>query len=121
MNKPGPAQIKSYKFSLKIIELYKSIVKEHKEFVLSRQILKSGTSIGANIAEAQGGQTNKDFATKIQISYKETLETIYWLSLLKDSKYINLETAESLIKDAEELKRILGSIHKNIRYKINNS
>ena len=74
-------QQKSYLFAIKIIELYKHLIGTKKEFVLSRQLLRSGTSIGANIEEALGGQSKKDFISKISIAYKEARETKYWLSL----------------------------------------
>lgn len=72
---------KSFKFSIRIMNLYKYLTRIKKEYILSKQILRSGTSIGANIEEALGGQTTKDFFSKITISYKETRETMYWLKL----------------------------------------
>ena len=86
-----------------------------KEFVLSKKLLRCGTSIGANIEEAIGGQSQKDFFAKLTISYKETRETHYWLRLLKDSNYLTSEQAESLLKDSEELLKIIGSIQKTLR------
>jgi four helix bundle protein len=77
-------QIKSYAFALKIVKTYQYLIEEKKEFVLSRQLLKSGTSIGANTEEALGGQTDKDFYTKFNIVYKEARETDYWIRLLRD-------------------------------------
>jgi len=87
--------IKSYNFALSIVFLSKKLV-ENKEYVLSRQILKSGTSIGANVEEAIGGISKRDFRAKISISYKEARETHYWLRLLKDSKYITEEEFNAL-------------------------
>ncbi len=110
--KESIVQTKSYAFSVKIIELYKFLVSTHKEYVLSKQILRSGTSIGANIEEAIGGQSRKDFLSKISISYKEARETHYWLRLLFDTNYITKEQKEELINDVDELLRILGSIKK---------
>lgn len=101
---------KSYSFALRIVKLNQMMVNDLKEYVLSKQILKSGTSIGANVEEAIGGQSNKDFRAKMYISYKEARETYYWLRLLKDSKLIPSNIAESLLNDCEELKKILGSI-----------
>lgn len=101
---------KSYSFALRIVKLNQMMVNDLKEYVLSKQILKSGTSIGANIEEAIGGQSNKDFRAKMFISYKEARETHFWLRLLKDSSLIPLEVAESLLDDCKELKKILGSI-----------
>ena len=106
---------KSYLFALRIIKLYKYLVDEKKEYTLSKQILKAGTSIGANVEEAMGGQSTKDFIAKISISYKEARESHYWLRLLRDSQYIEIKLAESLLSDCEELKKILASIIKTIK------
>ncbi len=89
---------KSYRFALRIIGLYKFLCDEKKEYVLSKQILRSGTSIGANIEEANAGQTKKDFLAKMSIASKEARETLYWLKLLRDSDYIEEKIAKSLIK-----------------------
>jgi len=78
----------SYSFALRIIELYKYLVKKN-EFILSKQVLRCGTSIGANVEETQAGQTKKDFTAKMSIAAKEARETNYWLNLLKESGYIN--------------------------------
>lgn len=101
---------KSYNFALRIIKLNQMMVNDLKEFVMSKQILKSGTSIGANIEEAIGGQTSKDFRAKLFIAYKEARETHFWLRLLKDSELIPENIAHSLLEDCEELKKILSSI-----------
>lgn len=82
---------------------------------MSKQLLRCGTSIGANIEEAIGGQSSKDFFAKLTISYKEARETHYWIRLLKDTSYLSLEEADSLLKDVDELLRIIGSIQKTIR------
>jgi four helix bundle protein len=103
-------QEKSFAFALQIVSLYKTIVSEKKEFVLSKQLLQSGTSIGANIEEAIGGYSEKDFAHKLSISYKETRETIYWLKLLYQSEYISKEEFDRAHLAAEEIARILGKI-----------
>ncbi|MGQ0738557.1 MAG: four helix bundle protein [Bacteroidota bacterium] len=100
---------KSYEFALKIIRLYQQLV-EKKEYVLSKQILRSGTSIGANIHEAVSGESKKDFIHKLGIAVKEARETSYWLNLLKDATYINEEEFQILINACEELIRILNSI-----------
>ena len=102
---------KSYQFALKIIELYKYLSYEKKEYVLSKQILKSGTSIGANVEESQAAISKKDFISKISIASKEARETHYWLRLLKDSNYLTPEYY-LLLNECEELKRILISIIK---------
>ena len=82
-------QIKSFSFAVRIINMYKYLISKKNEFVLSKQLLRSGTSIGANIEEAIGGQSDKDFLHKVSISYKEARECIYWLKLLKETDYIN--------------------------------
>lgn len=115
--KDNVIQNKSYAFSLKIVKLYKKIVDEKREYVLSKQLLRCGTSIGANIEEAIGGQSGKDFYAKLTISYKEARETKYWLRLLKDSDYLEQETANDLLNDVEEILRIIGSIQKTIKKK----
>ncbi|HMS66039.1 MAG TPA: four helix bundle protein [Ignavibacteria bacterium] len=103
-------QEKSYKFALRIVKLYMFLKNDKKEYELSKQILRSGTSIGANIEEAQGGQSKKDFLYKISVAYKETRETHYWLRLLKDSELIDEKLFESFIKDCNELLKIIGKI-----------
>ena len=118
--KENVIQQKSFLFAIRIINLYKYLIQDKKEFVLSKQILRSGTSIGANIEESIGGQSEKDFLSKISISYKEARETIYWLKLLKETEYIKNEEFESLFYDAEEICKILGSIQIAIKRKINN-
>jgi len=103
-------QDKSFQFAIRIVNLYKHLCDKKKEFVLSKQILRSGTSIGANIEEGIGGQTDKDFFAKVNISYKEARETVYWLKLLQATDYITQEQAESLLADAEEICKILAKI-----------
>jgi len=106
---------KTYAFAIRIVNLYKYLCEEKKEYTLSKQILRSGTSIGANIEEAQGGQSKKDFFAKLTISYKEARETKYWLRLLTDTNYLDKTMSESLLKDIEEILKIIGSIQKTIR------
>ena len=110
MEKKNVILEKSYTFSLKIIKLYFVIREEHKEYEISKQLLKSGTSIGANAEEAVGGFSKKAFIAKLQISYKEARETKYWLRLLRDSGVIPKEVAIPLIIDIDELIRILTAI-----------
>lgn len=112
-------QEKSYQFAVRIVKLYKYLCDEKREFTLSKQLLRSGTSIGANIEEAIGGQSEKDFFAKLTISYKEARETHYWLRLLTDTEYLTNDESESLIKDVEELLRIIGSIQKTMKSKMN--
>jgi four helix bundle protein len=111
---------KSFDFALKVVNLHKCLVCERKEFVLSKQLLRSGTSIGANIEESIGGQSDKDFLSKISISYKEARETIYWLRLLQATDYLSEAEAKSLIDDAEELCKILGKIQLTLKSRIRN-
>lgn len=89
---------KSYKFSLRIIELYKYLKEKKKEFELARQILRCGTSIGANVEEAIGGQSKKDFLAKMFIAYREARETHYWIRLLRDSKFITEKISKVIIR-----------------------
>jgi four helix bundle protein len=103
---------KSYNFSLKIITIYQELTKDKKEFILSKQLIRSGTSIGANIEEAIGAQSKNDFISKISISYKEARETLYWLHLLTDSGFLNKQQSDTLIFDCEEILRIIGAIQK---------
>ena len=100
---------KAYAFALQIISVYKELKKEN-EFVLSKQILRSGTSIGANVNEAISAVSKKDFVFKLGISLKEARETKYWLNLLKDSNFISQETFNKSNKDCEALIKILSSI-----------
>jgi len=86
-----------------------------KSYILSKQLLRSGTSIGANIAEANGAISKADFSAKISIAYKECLETKYWLSLLKDTEYIDIKAFESIYPDADEISKILYAILKKTR------
>lgn len=115
MKSDNVVQIKSYAFAVKIVELYKYLVEEKKEYTLCKQLLRSGTSIGANIEEAIGGQSKKDFYAKLTISYKEARESKYWLRLLTDTNYLEKEKSKTLINDCEELLKIIGSIQKTIR------
>ena len=112
-------QNKSYKFALRIIKLYLYLKNEKKEFQLSKQILRSGTSIGANVEEALGGQSRKDFLNKMSIAYKEARETQYWLRLLKDSDFIDEKMFNSFLNNCDELLKILGKIQVTIKNNIN--
>lgn len=98
---------KSIAFAARIIKLHKHLIKTQKETVISKQIVRSGTSIGANINEANYGQSKADFISKLHIALKEAAETEYWLRLLLASSYISEEMGESLLKDCLELKKIL--------------
>lgn len=100
---------KSYAFALEIVKLYKELI-EKKEFVLSKQILRSGTSVGANVHEAVSSESKKDFIHKLGIALKESRETAYWLRLLKDSNYIDQKKFDSLHSTCLSLIKILNSI-----------
>ena len=106
---------KSKKFALRIIKAYKYLCDEKKEFVLSKQLLRSGTSIGANIAEAETAISTKDFLAKMYIAFKECNETKYWLELLYLSEYLSKEQYDSICLDAEELYKLLSSITKTTK------
>lgn len=103
---------KSFEFAVRIVNLYKYLIHEHKEYTLSRQLLRSGTSIGANVAEAQRGQSKADFTAKMNIALKEANETHYWLKLLCRTEYLSRRQYESLRADVQELLGILMSICK---------
>lgn len=101
---------KAYSFALEIVHLYKTLSTERKEYVLSKQILRSGTSIGANINEALSSQSKRDFVYKLNIALKEARETKYWLNLLKDASYINVVEFENLHNKCDEILKMLSSI-----------
>ena len=108
------AKIKSKAFALRIINLYKYLCDEQKEYVLSKQILRSGTAIGANLAEARRAISKKDFMAKVYIALKECSETEYWLELLYESGYVKQEWFESIYEDCQELLRILNATTKKL-------
>jgi four helix bundle protein len=103
---------KSYAFALRIVKLYKYLSTEKKEFVLSKQLLRSGTAIGALVKESEHAESKADFVHKMSIALKEANETVYWLMLLHDSDYINQEQFDSIHTDSAEILKILISIVK---------
>jgi four helix bundle protein len=105
---------KSYLFALRIIKLSQYLTRQN-EFVISKQVLRSGTSIAANIEEALGGCSKKDFTAKLSISYKEARETRLWIRLLKDSEMVSESASASILRDCEELLRILTRILKTCK------
>ncbi len=111
----NPLRAKSYGFALRTIRLYKHLCSESKEFILSKQLLRSGTSIGANIAEANQAQSRADFIHKLSIALKEAVETEYWLFLLRDSDYLTEKQAISMIEDCAELIRMLTASIKTMK------
>jgi four helix bundle protein len=102
---------KTYNFALDIIKIYQQMIKQN-EFILSKQLVRSGTSIGANVEEATAAQSRKDFISKMSISSKEASETNYWLRLLRDSQLCEGKDYTELIKESEEIIAILTSIVK---------
>jgi four helix bundle protein len=106
---------KTYSFALRIIDLYKYLASEKKEFVLSKQLLRSGTSIGALVSEAEHAQSRADFLNKMNVALKEANETEYWIMLLKDSKFISEAEFNSISVDCSELIRLLISIVKTTK------
>ena len=106
---------KSFQFAIRIVKLYKHLRATKKEFVLSKQLLRSGTSIGANVAEAQQAQSRADFISKLNISLKETAETDYWLRLLHATDYLSDAEFESVHSDCVEIGKILTAILKSTK------
>ena len=106
---------KSYRFALRIVRAFKYLTLEHREFVLSKQVLRSGTSIGALVSEAEHAQSQADFINKMYVALKEANETEYWLRILKDSDYIDEKTFASIYADCDELIRLLVSIVKTAK------
>ena len=102
-------------FAKRIVFLGKHLKEEHQEFILSKQIVRSGTSIGANIAEARCGYSRKDFIYIIYIALKECAETLYWIDLLHDTDYLTDDEFKSLNADCEELRKILSATTKSVR------
>jgi four helix bundle protein len=100
----------AFEFAIEIVKLSRKLIQVQREFVLSRQVLRSGTSIGANIEEAQGGQSRRDFIAKLYISYKEALETAYWLRLLKATETVSAIEVDALLPKAEALCKLLSRI-----------
>ncbi|MGN1456390.1 MAG: four helix bundle protein [Acutalibacteraceae bacterium] len=108
-------ETKSFNFAVRIVKLYKFLCEQKKEFTLSKQLLRSGTSIGANITEAQQAQSKADFISKINIALKETSETKYWIKLLQATDYLSLNQANSILSDCIEIEKILVSILKTLK------
>ena len=111
----NPIEEKSLDFAVKIVELYKKISSVHKEYVLTKQLIRAGTSIGANIAESQQAQSKADLISKASISLKEAAETRYWLTLLNRTGYIENSEYQTLSDDCAEIERILTSIIKTTK------
>ena len=112
---PNIVEEKSKDFAVRIVKLYKYLCSERQEYVMSKQVLRSGTSIGANIAEAQEGQSKKDFISKMSIALSEASETAYWLELLARTEYITPSQYENIKEDCRELIKLLTAIVKRSR------
>ena len=106
---------KSFQFAVRIVNLHKHIVFSHKEYILTKQLLRSGTSIGANVAEAQQAQSRPDFISKMSIALKETTESKYWLRLLQATDYLSSEEFSSIFADCVEIEKLLVSIIKSAK------
>ncbi len=115
MSTDSIVKTKSMAFSIRIVRLYQYLQKDHHEFVMSKQVLRSGTSIGANIAEGLYGSSRKDFVAKLQIAEKETAETLYWLELLNNCDYIPHNLYQSLCCDCKEILAILAATIKSCK------
>jgi four helix bundle protein len=112
-------KIKSFKFAVRIVNLYKHLCENKKEFVLSKQILRSGTSVGAMVHEAEHSESKADFVHKMAIAQKEINETLYWLELLKETEYISSKEYKSINADAIEIIKLITTIIKTTKSKIN--
>jgi len=108
-------QDKSFQFAIRIVNLYKYLRSEHQEYVLSKQLLRCGTSIGANVSESQQAQSKADFVSKMSIALKESYETDYWLRLLYSTQYLQENAYLSIISDCKELQKLLVTIIKTAK------
>lgn len=115
LDKDNVIHSKSYAFAIRIVNAYKFLVSSQHEYVLSKQVLRSGTAIGALVAEVHHAQSGPDFLNKMNVALKEANETSYWLSLLKDTGYLEQKNYESISKDCDELIALLVSIVKSMK------
>ena len=111
----NPIKDKSYKFAVRIVRLCKWLMDEKREFILSKQLLRSGTSIGANVKEALQGESRADFIHKLSIALKEASETEYWLELLRETAYLDQPQFDSINQDCQEVLKLLISIIKTAK------
>jgi four helix bundle protein len=118
MKKENILHTKSYLFAIRTVKLTQYLSNEKKEYILSKQILKSGTAIGALVSESEFAQSKADFINKLSIALKEANETKYWINLLYDTQYISLEMLKSLLNDIKELISLLVSITKSLKGKL---
>ena len=115
MKEQNAVKDKSFEFSVRIVNLYKHLTTNKQEYVMSKQLLRSGTSIGANICEAEQAQSTSDFLSKMSISLKESCESDYWIRLLHRTNYLSEQEFKSVVTDCRELTRLLTSIIKSIK------
>jgi four helix bundle protein len=115
MKRDNPILDKSFAFAVRVVKAYKIISSDRKEFVMSKQLLRSGTSVGAMVREAEHAETQKDFIHKMAIAQKEINESMYWLELLKETDYLSLSEFESISIDAIEIIKLLTSIIKSTK------
>ena len=120
MRKESIVYDKAFNFAIKIVKLYKYLCENKKEFILSKQLIRSGTSIGANIAEGLEGQSTKDFVSKLSIALKEAVESRYWIDLLKETEYLTEEQYNIINNDITELIKMLTRIIKTTKEKMIN-
>ncbi|MCZ2247178.1 MAG: four helix bundle protein [Bacteroidia bacterium] len=121
INKPNPLKDKSFQFALNIVKLYKYLIEVKQEYIMSKQLLRSGTSIGANIREGQNAQSKADFVHKFAIAQKECDESLYWLELLHQSEYLEENEFNKIHSDASELLKMLRSSILTTKQNINHS
>lgn len=119
MKESNPVKEKSKAFAIRIIKLYSHLCNNKNEYVLSKQLLRSGTSVGANVREALCGISRKDFWAKMYIAFKECVETQYWIELLSETDFLSKDEFESINSDCEELRKILSSITKTMGETLN--
>lgn len=112
MKADNPIKVKSKQFAIRIVRLYQHLGQAKQEYVMSKQVLRSGTSVGANVAEGMCAQSKKDFLAKLYIAFKECVETQYWLELLYETDYLTQDEFQSMNEDCEELRKLLSSITK---------
>lgn len=118
--KENVVKSKSFAFAVRVVKLYKFLCDDKKEFVLSKQLLRSGASVGAMVRESEHSESKADFVHKMAITQKEMNETLYWLELLKETEYLTLQQFESINNDAEEIIKLISAIIKSTKSKINN-
>lgn len=115
MKEENVLEKKSYEFALRIVKMYRYLIEEQKEYVLSKQVLRSGTAVGANYAESQHAQSKADFISKVSIALKEANETLWWIRLLHDSDYLSDSLFNSIYHDGNEVVALLVSIVKSAK------